>query len=363
MSRPWLSVVMPTYNGERYVLSALTSLERAGVAAEDVEVIAVDDGSTDATLAILEHFRSRLPLTVLAQEHSGNWTSSTNRGMALASGEYLCWLHQDDQWHPGRLQRMRELIDQEPDAVWYFHPSRFIGPDGRELGTWRCPFGSRASRRECESRSDSPTIRLSPDAVWSKLLVQCFVATCAPVFSARVLRDVGPLDESLWYSADWDFWLRLSRLGVGVYDPAPWSSFRIHPESQTSLRTRDTTEFEGQQRLVLARHLETWRHHERAEFVGRMGGLSVTLNSALAVAAAGGRADWRSVWRESWRVRPWRWPEFLRDSGIWDRVQSRRRMRQECAKRVSRETSQAESQTPQPMSKTHGFTMVLPSSG
>lgn len=350
MSRPWLSVVMPTYNGERYVLAALTSLEQAGVGADDVEVIAVDDGSTDASLAILEHFRSRLPLTVLTQEHSGNWTSSTNRAMALASGEYMCWLHQDDQWHPGRLKRLRELIDGASDAAWYFHPSRFIGPDGRELGTWRCPFGSKMSR-------------LSPDAIWAKLLVQCFVATCAPVFSARVLRDVGPLDESLWYSADWDFWLRLSRMGVGVYDPVPWSMYRIHPESQTSLRTQDVAEFERQQRLVLGRHLARWRNHDGAESVVRMGELSVTLNAALATAAVGGRANWHAVWRDSWKVGPWRWPAFLRDSQLRDRVESRWRMRQECAKRWNQAASQSEILHLQPMSKAHGVTMVLPSSG
>ena len=104
--------------------------------------------------------------------------------MALAQGDYLCWLHQDDVWRTGRLQRIRQLIGRVPDAAWYFHASRFIGPEGERFGTWRCPFAQSAAV-------------LSPEEIWTKLLVQCFVATCAPVFATKLLQDVGPLDESL----------------------------------------------------------------------------------------------------------------------------------------------------------------------
>lgn len=314
MRRPWLSVVMPTYNGERYVGAALESIEREG--ADGIEIIAVDDGSTDSTPQILETFKARLPLTVQNQGRLGNWTASTNRAMASATGEYLCWLHQDDVWRPGRLRRIRELIDRNPHAAWYFHSSEFIAPDGRSVGNWNCPFPRKTSE-------------WSADEVWSRLLVQCFVATCAPVFRATALQEIGPIDETLWYSGDWDFWLRLSRLGVGVYDPQPWTGFRIHAASQTATRTSDSTEFERQQRTVLERHLATWQARQSHSCVERLAQFSVTLNVALAGYTAGRHVNWSAVMADAWRVRPWRWWRFLDHSRLWDRAGSRWRLRRE----------------------------------
>lgn len=313
MGRPWLSVVMPTYNGERYIAAALDSIEGQS---EGIEILAIDDGSTDGTLDILRRYQSRLPLKVLQPDRVGNWTVSTNRAMAVASGDYFCWLHQDDVWNPGRLQRIRELIDRSPHAAWYFHSSEFIAPDGRRVGLWRCPFPQKVAV-------------WSADEVWSRLLVQCFVATCAPVFSASALQKIKPLDESLWYSGDWDFWLRLSQLGVGVYDPHPWTGFRIHSASQTATRTADSAEFERQQRTVLERHLATWQARQGNTCVERLAQFSVTLNVALAGFTAGRRVNWNAVMADAWRVRPWRWWRFLEHSRLWDRAGSRWRLRRE----------------------------------
>jgi glycosyltransferase involved in cell wall biosynthesis len=316
MARPWLSIAMPTYNGDRYIEEALTSIEREGV--DGIEVIAVDDGSTDSTLEILDRFSNRLPLTVLHQEHTGNWTANTNRAMAMAAGDYVCWLHQDDIWYPGRLRRIRELIDRVPDAAWYFHSSRYIGYDGRQLGVWRCPFPQVETVLSCRE-------------IWAKLLVQCFVATCAPVFASKVLKDVGPLDESLWYSADWDFWLRLSQSGEGVFTPDPLTGYRIHRASQTTTRTVRIDEFERQQRCVLDRHLSEWRSQGGNPGVAHKASLSVTLNVALASLASGQGVDWRSILADSWRVRPWGWYRFLEESRFVERMASRWHLRREPA--------------------------------
>src|SRR3954466_5222777 len=62
MGHPWLSVIMPTYNGEMYLRSALESV--LSQADDRIEILAVDDGSTDSTLRILESYRGRMPLTI-----------------------------------------------------------------------------------------------------------------------------------------------------------------------------------------------------------------------------------------------------------------------------------------------------------
>src|SRR5579862_7885736 len=115
MSDPWLSVIMPTYNGAAYLAQTLESIECQADCT--MEIIAVDDGSSDATLAILHNYSRRLPLRIIARSHIGNWVANTNFGLAKAQGHYVCFLHQDDLWLPGRLRVLRQLLCKEPQAA------------------------------------------------------------------------------------------------------------------------------------------------------------------------------------------------------------------------------------------------------
>lgn len=97
---------MPTYNGAAFIGHALGSV--AAQRDASVEIVAVDDGSTDGTNGILRAYASRLPLTIVEQPPSGNWVAATATGMAAARGEYLCWLHQDDApWKKSALPSWR----------------------------------------------------------------------------------------------------------------------------------------------------------------------------------------------------------------------------------------------------------------
>ena len=65
------------------------------------------------------------------------------------------------------------------------------------------------------------------------LLVQNSIAMPAPIFDRQTYRNVGGLDESLWYTPDWDLWLKLAAAGPARYDPYPRTAFRIHGHSLT----------------------------------------------------------------------------------------------------------------------------------
>ena len=77
-----LSILMPTCNGAPYLATALESIAAQGD--DDVEVIAVDDGSDDQTVAILEQHAQTLPLRIVSREHRGNWVTGTNEALSLA---------------------------------------------------------------------------------------------------------------------------------------------------------------------------------------------------------------------------------------------------------------------------------------
>jgi len=107
---PWLSVIMPVHNGERYLAEALRSVRAEGT--DGYEVIAVDDGSSDSTSDILTEWEQLLPLRRLARRGGGNWVAATNAGLREARGEYVCFLHQDDLWQVNEDAQYHEEGDR-----------------------------------------------------------------------------------------------------------------------------------------------------------------------------------------------------------------------------------------------------------
>jgi glycosyltransferase involved in cell wall biosynthesis len=309
VKRPWLSVIMPVYNGAPFIGQALESVTWQDDCT--IEVIAVDDGSTDATREILATYARRLTMTVIERRHSGNWVESTAMGMSAARGEYVCWLHQDDVWRPRRLARLRQQAAEHPDAALIVHPSWYIDASGRRIGYWHCPL---------------PHVNrtLGYAEVAQRLLVQCFIASPATLFRADAVRQIGLPDARLTYSADWDYWLRLTRLGRTVYHPTPLSCFRIHAGSQTIARISEADERREQERSVVQRHLaELEAKHPVGRQVGRVARFSVDLNHALACALSGRTVEWRSLAADFTRLGITGWHRLLRDSRVIERCLSR----------------------------------------
>jgi hypothetical protein len=193
--------------------------------------------------------------------------------VADARARLVCTLHQDDLWLAGRAQRLRALIARHDDAALIFGPARLIDPAGRDMGGWHPPFGAGVIPQ--------PSFR-------ERLLVQNTLAMPAPVFTRAAYLAAGGLDEALWYTPDWELWLKLGDQGQVVFDPQPTSAFRIHPAAQTMTRSRE--ELAAQLQLVLARHLPP------TASTARLSHASVAINIALAEAAAGDRlATWRAL--------------------------------------------------------------------
>jgi glycosyltransferase involved in cell wall biosynthesis len=307
MNRPWLSVIVPTYNGAAYLDSALASI--ADQADNGVEVIAVDDGSTDATTDILHRYTGRLRLRVETRGRIGSWTANSNHGLRLASAEHACFLHQDDLWLPGRLRAMRPLIHHSARPALLLHPSRFVNTRGQHIGLWRCPL-----RGGLHTSAD----------MTERLLVQNFIAIPAPIFSRQAALDVGGLDESLWYTADWDLWLKLAATGPTFYNTKPLTAFRVHSESQTMQGTSRAAEMRRQLEVVLDRHLPLVQSKRpNGAEVGAAARLSVDVNHALADAVRGCAPPWWRLGRRCWALGLSGCHRFLRDSRIAERVHAR----------------------------------------
>ncbi|AFZ34989.1 glycosyl transferase family 2 [Stanieria cyanosphaera PCC 7437] len=313
MNQPWLSVIIPTYNGADYLAAALDSIvmqQESGI-----ECIVVDDGSTDTTLEILDSYQDQLPLQIIKRNRIGNWVTNTNYGLSLAQGEYVCFLHQDDLWFQDRLKNIKEVIASYPQANLYLHSSLFIDTQGKPLGTWRCPLPS------------YPTV-IKAELMMERLLVQNFIAIPAPVFSRKVALDVGGLNEELWYTADWDFWLKIAASGETIYYPQPLAAFRVHPNSQTVRRSSSLSEFHQQMRSVFEQHLTKWETNINNKLkIRRVALFSTEVNTALAAMVHGEKTNLCKLGGEFVSLTPRGWYRYFRDSRILERVFARLKAR------------------------------------
>lgn len=123
---PHVSVIMPVYNTERYVSEAVESV----LAQTDVslELICIDDGSTDASRAYIERFGPRVEL--IESVHNEGIGAARNRGLAGAQGTYIAFMDADDVWLPGKLAAQCAHLDTHPEHdIVFTHLSCFLSPD------------------------------------------------------------------------------------------------------------------------------------------------------------------------------------------------------------------------------------------
>jgi glycosyltransferase involved in cell wall biosynthesis len=120
-----VSCIVPVHNGERYLGETLDSI--AAQTYGPTEVIVVDDGSTDGSLAIAE--RHPAGVRCVSQPQGGH-ASARNRGMAAASGAFVAFLDADDLWAPAKLARQIDAFDARPElGVVFTHLESFLSPD------------------------------------------------------------------------------------------------------------------------------------------------------------------------------------------------------------------------------------------
>ena len=275
MRKPFLSVVMPVHGGVEWIRSTLESVEAE--TATDLEIIVIDSSPKSDTSAIVREFETRLPLRLIQRPELGPWQLKSNLGVELARADHACILHQDDLWRRGRLTAVRSWVAQYPDAVLHLAPTMIIDRFGRQLGRWTCPF--------------PPGRALTRELVLGRLLVQNFVSVPAPVFRRDAWLLSGGMDERLWYTPDWDMWLKLSETGPVIYHNDLTTSFRVHGSSLTVTGSRDADEFRQQMVSVLDRHLERLPPQQRSA-VEAAARASIDVNASLAAAASastGGR--------------------------------------------------------------------------
>lgn len=196
---PSVSVIIPTYNRCAMVREAIASvLAQRGV---DCELIVVDDGSTDSTQAEVERLAADLrpaSFRLIRMPHSGP-AAARNRGIAIATGEFVAFLDSDDLWMPAKLARQLAFMRANPGLRIAQCNERWLR-DGRTVNP-----GRRHRKRAGDLFEDS--------------LRTCLVSPSATIMRTDFLRALGGFDEALPACEDYDLWLRvLLECEIGLLD-------------------------------------------------------------------------------------------------------------------------------------------------
>ncbi|HTP38926.1 MAG TPA: glycosyltransferase family 2 protein [Steroidobacteraceae bacterium] len=231
---PLISVALCTYNGERYLAEQLDS-----VLAQDypaLEIVAVDDASTDGTLRILEDYRSRHPqLRVIHNLHNLGFRGNFERALQLCQGVFIAPCDQDDVWLPHKLSTLHAAIGNHSMA---YADSELIDAHGRSLGR-------RMSANWRMQDIDDPVA----------LIMDNCVSGHAMLLRRMLLEQAFPLHEGMYH----DWWLATVAAAEGgvVYCPEVLVRYRRHAGTVTAM---PGTELAMQRRAAQLRGSGLRRH-------------------------------------------------------------------------------------------------------
>jgi glycosyltransferase involved in cell wall biosynthesis len=215
---PTVSVIMPAFNAERYLHTAVESVLRQSL--PDLELLIVDDGSSDRTVEIARDYAARDPrVRVLLQPHAGPGPAR-NTGFAAAAGRLFAFLDSDDEWDSTFLEEQVAILDKRPDVDVL-------------VGNARSRGGSQDGMPSRPMRGDGRPITLA------EILADENSLFIMAVFRREVVDAVGGFDRDLLTNEEYEMWIRAALAGFTFTrhtKPLGWYAHR--PDSLSSNDTR-----------------------------------------------------------------------------------------------------------------------------
>ncbi len=227
MGRPACSIVIPTRDCLNYLPTTFDTIDLQH--RNDLEVVLVDDGSSDGTAA-WARARANKGFALQVLETGGIGPGrARNAGVDAARGKLIAFLDADDLWWPAKLDRQIAYHEAHPETGFSFTDYIHVTPDGRTLGTcfeyWRCGWTSRPSGDY-----------FALDNAEAKLLATNLVGTSTVVADRALLQRLGGFSPACKSAEDWDLWLRLAAAAPVACSSAVTMSYLMRPGSETANR-------------------------------------------------------------------------------------------------------------------------------
>jgi glycosyltransferase involved in cell wall biosynthesis len=205
---PLVSAILPVRDRAAWIGRAVESVLAQRYPA--VELIVIDDGSTDETPSVLDRYGSRI---VRLHGPGGNAYAARNVGLARARGDLIAFIDSDDRWWPDHLSRLVPLFARPAVGLTFADTVHVTGPPEAPRPTGRTSFATTPPRRG----------RVAAHFLWGD-----FVPTTTTVVRRSALEASGPFDEASPVGADYPKWIAIARDHELDHADAPGADYTVH---------------------------------------------------------------------------------------------------------------------------------------
>lgn len=201
---------MPAHNAEASLREAL--LSACAQTHRDIEILVIDDGSTDSTAKIATEFVGADSRVQLHRRAKGGVSAAFNTGLAMARGDYVARLDADDLWHPDKIARQMEVALQQPETAFIYAFVRYVDEDGRVV-------------------RDAPPQHFPPHSLCRGLYESIVGGNSSALMKRSVVASLGGYEESLSSWEDLLLQLRISARHPIGFVPEYLVGYRVRPGS------------------------------------------------------------------------------------------------------------------------------------
>lgn len=190
-----VSVIIAVYNGELTLAGTINSL--LSQTYKNLEIILVDDGSTDNSAAVIKGFNDER-IKYFFQKNTGSPVAPRNKGIKESSGKFIAFCDQDDVWYPEKLEKQLETYqkcENKKSIGIIITSANLIDEKGKIINQNPTPFEGFLSQKEA----------------FKKLLGGDFITACSVLVPKKIINEIGFLDEALKGVDDYDLWLRITQ--------------------------------------------------------------------------------------------------------------------------------------------------------
>lgn len=209
---PLVSIVTPSYNQGRFLKRTIESVLTQTYS--HVEYIVIDGGSQDNSLEVLHSYDN---LFYWVSEPDNGQTAAVNKGLSKANGEILAYLNSDDILTPEAIEKVVQFFQKNPDCDMVYGKADYIDENDIVIGSYK-----------------------TDEYSFDRLVKDCMVCQPATFWRRRIADRIGPFDENLNFTMDYEYWLRIAKSGGNIcFLPEKLACSRLYPETKTlSSRTK-----------------------------------------------------------------------------------------------------------------------------
>ena len=207
-----VSVIITCHDGDPWIARAVRSA--LGQTYRNREIIVVDDASADGSTKRLKEFIGAPGFTLIRHETNRGIPQTKNSGIRRATGEYVAFLDQDDEWLPRKLERQVALLEAHPEVGLVHVSPIFLDAGGREY----LRRGSRDGQLAAGRKALEAVFRKNPVHSKSSVLLR-----------RRCLEALGCFDERFHGADDWNLWMRTAERYAIAHLAEPLFRYRVHP--------------------------------------------------------------------------------------------------------------------------------------